>query len=283
METERQASRSGIPGSWRAPVAALLSIALPGLICAQGESPPAAPSVELRLTVGGESFKAGERVPCKLEIVNNGPAAATFDPQEYFPFRVLRVVRRDGAPDWFIGPTPQTEGRDQELAPGASSTLWENVDAAELFLLEGGEYSIYAEHRGRARGKSLKSNEVSIAIKGGDLPYRKTILKRLRTAAPDGWTVQTSGSAVTVLHSPTGLKKDISSIQIWFTDAPLPADFELGSGEHRQEVATLGKTKLGFTHFALSRLAANHWPRCREILPLIFVDEEDGKKPRDDR
>lgn len=287
MPTSSSLKRESIRNPSRAVAPAFLIAVLAASGAVGGQEDPhaaAAPGVELRLTVGGAEFKAGERVLCKLEIVNTGAGTATFDPQNFFPFRVLRVLRKDGTPDWFIGSTPQTMGEDQELPPGASRTLWENVDAADLFLLEGGSYTIHAEHSERRRqGGLLKSNSVPVTIKGGSLPYRKTVLKRLRSAAPEGWRVQTSGSSIAILHSPTGLKKDISSIQIWFTDVPLPDDYELGEGANRQEVNTIGKTKLGFTHFALSARAADLWPQCRAAIPLVFVDETGEKQSRDDR
>jgi len=72
-----------------------------------------------RLTLQTDQPKLGEPLLFKLEVRNFGDEPWQIDPQEYAPFRVLRVQNEDftdAAP--FIGATPQTEGVAFTLAPG---------------------------------------------------------------------------------------------------------------------------------------------------------------------
>ena len=102
-----------------------------------------------RLTLQTEKPTAGQPLRLKLEIKNFGTEPQEFDPQHYSPFRTVKVIHANGEPDWFIGPIPQTAGVESICAPGESITVWDDMDATELFMLDEGEYTIKAAILGR--------------------------------------------------------------------------------------------------------------------------------------
>jgi hypothetical protein len=90
--------------------------------------------LELTLSVQSAEVKVGQPILCKLTLSNTGTKAGVYDPQDYFPFRVLRSAKKDGAANRFIGSVAQTLGADRPIEPGASVVLWDKVDATEFLM-----------------------------------------------------------------------------------------------------------------------------------------------------
>lgn len=237
----------------------------------EGWGEPAPESgIRFRLTLMTEKPQVGQPLLFKLETGNFGDQPAGFDPQKWFPFRVLKAADAAGKPARFIGPTPQTEGQVETLMPGEIRTLWENADAAALFLLDGETWRFTAESSpGREGERWPNSNTVEVRLAAGELPPQQVFLKQLGETVPDGWTISGSFGAVYLVHSPTGLKADVTTIQIWFSEEELPADFELGKGEERQIIHRLGRCEAGFMNVGFPRRAERLWPGCAAAIHAV--------------
>ncbi|MEQ1904781.1 MAG: M56 family metallopeptidase [Pirellulaceae bacterium] len=216
--------------------------------------------LRLRLTLKEKSIPAGKPVLAKLELQNSGDKIAEYDPQIFMPFRVVKVVDGQGKPAMFIGPTPQTVGLQLKLAPDEVVKLWEEVDVSELYLLDSGDYEVSVSLNDRDQNLVMKSGTVGLKINGGQLPQNSQFLKQLREISPAEWDVSTGYGAIYLSHSPTNLKKDVTTIQLWFTEKPLPADYKLGEGEAQQQITTIAPTELGFLHLAAPTRATELWP-----------------------
>lgn len=216
--------------------------------------------LRLRLTLAEASVPAGKPVLGKLELQNAGKQAAKYDPQTFAPFRVVQIADEKGKPAQFIGPRPQTSSSPLELAPGEPVTLWENVDLSDLYLLDSGNYEVTVVINDRHQNLILESGSARLKVDGGQLAPKMQLLKQLRSIAPADWGVSTSFGAIYLSHSPTNLKQDVTTIQLWFTDEPLPADYKLGEGEDQQQVTTIAPTELGFLHMAAPKKANELWP-----------------------
>ncbi len=222
--------------------------------------------LQCRLALTSEKPSVGLPLLLKLELRNSGAQPTEVNWQNYAPFRVLRVERKqaDGsiklAP--FIGMTPQTEGSDQTLAPGQVITVWENVDASTLYLLEAGAYQIFAEGGVGAAANNLStdSNRLEVNLQPGQLAPQQVFLGELLKILPEGWTLSTGFGAFFLSHSPTDLKTDITTIQLWFTVEKLPENYELGQGVERQIVGLVGQTDLGYLNIGAHQRAAELWP-----------------------
>jgi hypothetical protein len=98
---------------------------------------------------------------------------------------------------------------------------------------------------------------VSLTVKGGQLSAMKQFLKRLRQAAPEGWRVSSGFGAVYLVHAPTRLKKDVTSIQITFgVDSPENA----GTITEKLKVTSLGESELGPGWLLAPDRANQLWP-----------------------
>ncbi len=221
--------------------------------------------LQSRLTLTTEKPSVGIPLLLKLELKNPGEQPAEVNLQAYAPFRVLRVEGKqaDGsnksAP--FIGMTPQTEGSDQTLAPGQVITVWENVDAATLYLLDAGPHQIFAKGGAEANANLRQdSNRLQVNLQPGQPAPQQVFLGELLKILPEGWTLSTGFGAVFLSHSPTDLKADTTTIQLWFTDEKLPIDYELGKGAERQIVGLVGQTDLGYLNIGAVQRAAELWP-----------------------
>jgi hypothetical protein len=205
------------------------------------------------------SVPAGEPVLAKLELQNSGKAPAEYDPQTYAPFRVVKVSDTNSNPAWFIGPTPQTSSSPETLAPGQSVTLWDNVDLSELYLLDQGTYDASVVPQDVDRNAVSASNSVRFKIAGGALPKNLQFMITLRDFAPPKWGVSAGFGAIYLSHAPTNLKRDVTTIQLWFTDDPLPANFKLGDEDVPFTVTTIAHTEFGFLHMAAPTKANELW------------------------
>ena len=219
--------------------------------------------LQSRLTLQTEQPAVGQPLLFRLELRNSGDKPTKYDPQDYFPFRVLRGLKADGKPARFIGMTPQTEADSKILKAGDSVVLWENVDASELFLLDEGRHEFLVKG-GKESTRSLcrDSNRVVADLKPGKLSPPQALIKSLlkMEMMPRGWDVSAGFGAIYITNSPTNLKQDVTTIQLWFTETPLPADYHLGDGDSRQNVTTIGRCEIGYLHLAALGKVVELWP-----------------------
>lgn len=216
-----------------------------------------------RLVCQTKAPVVGQPLLFRLELRNAGDKPAEFDPQDYEPFRVLRAHNARGKAAPFIGMTPQTMATPVTLQPGEVTTLWKDVDVAELFLLGEGRYDFLAEGGEWAMQPVWRdSNTVTVEIQPGNTSPRQSLISSLLELElrPEDWKVSSGHGAIFISHSPTNLKRDVTTIQLWFTDQPLPADFRLGEGPERQEVSTIAPCELGYLHVAAPSRAKELWP-----------------------
>lgn len=238
--------------------------------------------LRLRLSLATQEPTVGKPLRLKLELKNFGSEPATYDPQHYTPFRVLRVLNEAGQSDLFVGLRPQTSGGPAAIAAGETKVLWQDVDVSPLFLFDKGRYDIsvvaprYDKHL-------PGSNEIRVELAAGQQRPRKRILQRLTKLAPEKWNVSNGFGAIYVSHQPTKLKRDATTIQIWFTEKPLPDDFQVGRGSERQEIERLGLTSLGHMNVAAPARAKRIWPeyidRMRQVREDIFGRAADLQNP----
>lgn len=225
----------------------------------------------------------GEPLLFSLEIRNASEEPLKYDPQEYEPFRVLRAENTNDKAVHFIGTTPQTLASPVTLGPGESTVLWKDVDAAELFLLTEGEYKFYAEGGEWAVSTIRRdSNSLTVKLEPGRLPPRQSLMRGLLEleSRPEEWQVSAGFGAIYLTHSPTNLKRDVTTIQLWFTDEPLPDDYRLGEGAEQQEVTTVGRCDLGYLHVGAPAKAKNLWPEhVRDIRNAATRALEFKEKP----
>lgn len=246
-----------------------------------------------RLTLLSEAPVIGKPLLFKLEVKNFGDKQTGVDAQYYEPFRVLRAIQPDGKSAKFIGMTPQTSGSEQQLRPGASLTLWENMDANGLFLLHDGNYKFFAEaDKWATQTMRRNSNTLAVEIAAGKQTTLHQLLEELGDGLPETWKVS-SGMAqadgwngIFLSYVPTNLKRDAKTIQIWFTDEKLADDYELGKGDRKQVVTQLGKCEFGFMNVAAPPDAIEIWPNYLEHIrkaakqTLTFEQKSDaGQTP----
>jgi hypothetical protein len=220
-----------------------------------------------RLTLLTEAPQVGKPLLFRLEVKNFGDKPTGVDAQYYEPFRVLRAIQSDGKSAKFIGMTPQTDGEDQQLKPGESMTLWDNVDANDLFLLNAGTYKFFAEGGKWATQTMWRdSNTLAIEIAAGEPTLLNRLLEKLGEGLPEKWEVSSGmgladgWKGIYLTHLPSNLKRDAITIQVWFTDEKLADDFELGTGDQKQVIAQLGRCEFGFMNVAALPKAADIWP-----------------------
>lgn len=209
--------------------------------------------LQLELAVGAQEIEAGQPVLCRLVLRNTGSDPIEYDPQDFAAFRVLQVTQtHSNESDWRIGLTPQTSGGDVPLPAGEKVTLWEDFDAAELYLLDTGEYDLQVIWQDRERNRRLASNRVSLKIAGGKLPAQKRVLQRLRAIAPDGWQVSQGFNGIQLMHSPTNLKRDVTAIHLTIQDEP--------AAPQTVRALYLGEFELGHVYLAAPPRADQLWP-----------------------
>ncbi|MBL8855665.1 MAG: carboxypeptidase regulatory-like domain-containing protein, partial [Planctomycetaceae bacterium] len=227
--------------------------------------------LQSRLTLQTQSPKVGEPVLLKLELRNAGEKPTKFDPQDYVPFRVLRVdMPRPELPPPFIGSRTQTSGQPETLQPGEVRTLWENVDVAELFLLaEAREYEIFAEGGEWAASTIWQdSNHLQVTLGPGTLGPREQLIANLVKIKPEDWTINIGNGEIYLQYSSTNLKSDMHTIAVRFQEHKIAADFEAGWPVPGQEkvfqsvkVDDLGETTLGHVYvLSLPKSTKEVWP-----------------------
>jgi hypothetical protein len=275
--------------------AVVLTLHLSGLF-PEGESPtgewgPEQDGLRTRLVRLTDKPVVGQPLKFRLEMKNFGKVARHYDPQNAAAFRVMSVKKADGEADPYAGPSYQTAGGPKPIKPGETVVLWDDYDVAEQFLLaEPGKYVVQTRAtraippppipglRDAAESAIPASNSLTVELAPGKLPELKTMFVRLREILPKekAWRIAMSGRVIFFTHSPTNLKKDVTTIQLWFDEKEHPPGYSLGEGANKTPVERVGKTPLGFAYMTATAKAAELWPEFRaKIIAMLRPTVQD--------
>ena len=237
---------------------------------AQGWGPaPDLGNLRLRLTLNESELKEGQPVLATLEIKNFGEAVESYDPQYFDRNRVVNVKHVSGEPGQFIASSVQTMGGPIPLPPGQSRVLWEDVDVGSLYMLDQGEYRIQAISPISKNVKNIPktnvnrlqlarampiSNVEALRVSTGEQTPIKRFLKSLISVAPAGWKVSYNSYGIFITNSPTGMKRDTTTISMSFTPEAIPED------QNVRNRLKLGMTELGHLNLSSNDKAARLWP-----------------------
>jgi hypothetical protein len=192
-----------------------------------------------RLTLVSKEPQLGKKLLLRLEIKNIGTAPAKFDDQQARVNSSLAIRGPRGVAVPYIGTSFQTAGQSERLAPNQAKTIFADMDAAEQYLFEQpGEYTIQFV----GRGGIPKSNELKVTLKDGKLTDLHAMVAELRKVVPQGWRVTTYMDSITILNTPTSLKRDATSVTVFFTKTKVP---EQRRGVQQPPAKYLMETRLG--------------------------------------
>ena len=210
-----------------------------------------------RLTLVTKEPTLGKPIQLKLEIKNVGNTPAKFDDQQAMVNNAFEVQGPAGTPVPFVGMSTQTMGVETTLAPGAEKPVFGSLDITEQYLLEKpGKYTI--RFRTQHLGNLPKSNQLTMTVKDGPLTDQVKLISALHKAAPTGWRVARFGDEISFLNSPTGLKKDVAVVSLFFTKDEMTT---------RDDAEKLGKTKMGYAWLEISpKDTANRWPDSKKVI-----------------
>ncbi|MEL6109633.1 MAG: hypothetical protein AAFU85_26795, partial [Planctomycetota bacterium] len=220
--------------------------------------------LRVRLSLLTQKPKVGEPLRLKLELKNFGDKPQAYDAQHYSAFRVLRVTNvATGNSDESLQMAYQTAGGEVPLAPGETVTLWEMQDATGLFMLDEGTYKIRVDAPAIRAATLPASNEVTVTIAAGRQTFPKRLMRALRKIAPEGWSVQVGWQQRVYLTYSSGKdKRDIATIQLWATKAPLTE----AEGDD-PAITTVGQeSDAGHLHLRISDKASALWPDCHQVV-----------------
>jgi beta-lactamase regulating signal transducer with metallopeptidase domain/biopolymer transport protein ExbD len=229
-----------------------------------------------RLVLLTEKPTVGQPLTFRLEMKNFGKVERQFDPQVAAPFRVVKVKKESGEAQPYLGLLYQTAGGSEPIRPGETKVLWDGYDVAENFLLaEPGKYIV--------QSSVFPSNAVTVELAPGKLPDLKAMFVRMREILPKEkvWRISMSGRVIFFTHSPTNLKKDVTTIQLWFDEKEHPPGYSLGEGENKVPVDRLGKTPLGFAYMTAPPKAAELWPEFREKIREQLIEKRSARDDGD--
>jgi beta-lactamase regulating signal transducer with metallopeptidase domain/biopolymer transport protein ExbD len=232
---------------------------------------PEQDGLRTRLVQLSDKPSVGEPVKFRLEMKNFGNEVRHYDPQVAAAFRIVGVKKHDGDAIGYIGGSFQTAGQPLKIGPGETVALWKEWDVAANFLLEdAGNYTVQTRpakaiepiigSREPKQSAIPASGPITFELAPGTLRAIPALFVRLRNIPPPGWKASLMSDVILFTHSPTSLKKDVTTIQLWFTKEKLPADFKLGQGEYQQVVQYLGETPMGHANLGALPRAADLWP-----------------------
>src|SRR5262249_53484897 len=139
-----------------------------------------------------------------------------------------------------------------------------------------GVYTIRFRGQGahRTENEIPPSNELRVTLERGTVPPLAAVYRRLQAVAPQEWQLSKSGDFFLLSRVPTSLKKDIATVQLWFTK-------EKKSGYEDREKALvnleyLGETNLGHAWMSADEKVKVHWPKYGEDLRALVNDFRKG-------
>jgi RNA polymerase sigma factor (sigma-70 family) len=221
--------------------------------------------------------KVGEPVTVKLEMKNVAQEDRRYDSQQAAVNGSLLVTGPDGKPVPYIEPSYQTAGGRRVLKAGQTVTIFAKLDVAEQYLLDRpGAYTIQFRGCPAYRGETAipPSNVLSVTLEPGTVPPLTVVYRRLLATAPQEWHVSKSRHGFFLSRVPTSLKRDMVTIQLWFTP-----EKQSGSESRPKEVANLeylGETTLGYAWLAADAKAKEDWPKFSEDLRAVVNEFRKG-------
>ena len=203
-----------------------------------------------------EGSKVGEPVKVKLELKNGSKEDRTYDSQQATVNNSLEVKGPDNKSVPYTDLSYQTAGRSKALKPGQTVTIFENLDVAGQYLLDKpGAYTVQF----RGRDALPASNVLTITLERGQLPVIAELYVRMRGAAPQDWLLSKTANALFISRVPTSLKRDITTVQVWFTKEKKSGYDDLKRGP--QNLEYIGETRLGHAWLSADDGVKTHWPK----------------------
>lgn len=164
--------------AWRATPAAAAVLAL----CAAA----AVQDVTSTLRATTPTPKLGAPILLTLEMRNSSKGSATYDSQQAALNGSLLVTGPDGKPVPYIATSFQTAGGSQTLAPGATVTIFKDLDLANQYLVDrAGTYTV--QFRG---GNGIPASApIKVDVAAAPLPDATAFLAAVVRNAPAEWSV----------------------------------------------------------------------------------------------
>jgi len=216
-----------------------------------------------RLTLVSRDPKIGAAVKLRLEVRNAAANPRTFDGQQAAVNESLEVTGPDGKKVPYVAMSFQTSGGPEELRPGQTATVFDNLDVAGQYLIDRpGKYSV----KFVGRGGLPASNTLALTVADAPLPDKLKLLSAMHHGVPKGWRVAHYDSAIVLLNQPTGLKKDATSVSLYFAEPKEPrqkgveyvANTTLGHAWIQPESPKVGERWPAYVKFIREQLAPFH-------------------------
>jgi RNA polymerase sigma factor (sigma-70 family) len=228
--------------------------------------------------------KVGEPVTVRLEMKNVAQEERTYDRQQADVNGSLLVTGPDGKPVPYIDLSYQTAGGPQVLKPGETVTIFETLDVAAQYLLDQpGAYTIQFRGLRAHFGNNTAippSNVLSVTLERGTAPPFAAVYRRLQTVTPPEWKLSKSRKAFFLSRVPTSLKRDIVTVQLWFTKEKKSGYEDREKGPANLEY--LGETTLGHAWMSADEKVNEHWPKygtdLRAVVNEFRKDDASEKK-----
>ena len=255
------------------------------------DPPSAAPAIawgrerdglQTRLTLRTTQPAVGKPLLVRLELRNTSRTVKRYDAQQAAVNHSLVIKGPEGGPVRYIAGDFQTAGNARTIKPGETVTLVAQLDVTRQYLLaQPGRYAIRFRGQRVAFGASPipASNTLAISLGGGRLSPLQSILVRMLRVTPKGWRISLSGTAILFQHNRTALKRDVTTVQVWFSKKRLPAGATLGAGKDKRVVQHLGEHPLGYAYLTAPPEVRELWPQAKQkIQAQVNPGEENGPR-----
>jgi hypothetical protein len=134
-----------------------------------------------------------------------------------------------------------------------------------LYLVDKGAYRLQVIVRDDHGETVLSSEPSALKIGGGRLPPLKRIVQQFRSELSEGWAVSLDDQSVVLDHSPTGRRRDATTLYLRF-QPDQPANIpDSARGVTRMIVSDLG-------HFPMGHCTLIAHPRVRKLWPEYMTD-----------
>lgn len=217
--------------------------------------------VSSRLSLVTEKPVIGQPIVVKLELRNSGAAVARFDSQQAAVNNSLTVRDAQGQVTPFIARPYQTLGGETPLQPNETKVIFDKLDVASQYLIDRpGKYTLQF----KGRNGLPTSNVLEVTVGPGKLDDGQRLFAAIQRRVPGGWRATYDRGTVLLIHSPTGLKADVSSISLYFmkdkANQPKPQPGQPAPID-------LGETTLGHAWLvADSQRAVDNWPNYAKVI-----------------
>jgi hypothetical protein len=242
----------------------LLLVTFAACEVAAEDFPTLSRSLQLELVVPVESA-AGAPIPVELKVRNQSSNTVMLKSEILEPFSVLSLLNAAGESDVRIGGKRRSTSMVITLAPGEWKSVWRDFDLTTLYLVDKGAYRLQVIVRDDHGETVLSSEPSALKIGGGRLPPLKRIVQQFRSELSEGWAVSLDDQSVVLDHSPTGRRRDATTLYLRF-QPDQPANIpDSARGVTRMIVSDLG-------HFPMGHCTLIAHPRVRKLWPEYMTD-----------